>query len=403
MSSVPADPHWQVEFDKWLAPFLSALGHRSRRRWAPVYLKGLLSAPARRCATTMARSLAPGEKEQLHHFVAASPWGTEPLESVLVEQANRLVGGEGAHLIIDDTALRKKGRHSVGVARQWCGESGKLDNCQALVSTTLARGETPVCIGLRLFLPEEWIVDRPRRKRAKIPSALVFRTKWQIALEEIDRVMAAGAEFSDVLADAGYGVSAEFRKGLSERRLLWAVGIGSTQKVFPADVRVRMPGQRPEGGRPAKHPVPSKASVSAQRMIDSLGRPAFRALSWRRGVKGPLRARFAAVRVRVADGRKVSRSQHLPGDAAWLVCEWRKSGEKKYYLSNAPESASRAALARMIKGRWVCEQPHQQMKQELGLDHFEGRSWTGLRHHCVLTMIAFCFLQHLRLNGKKKR
>ena len=136
-------------------------------------------------------------------------------------------------------------------------------------------------------------------------------------------------------------------------------------------------------------------------MIDSLGARAFRRLSWRRGTKGPLQAKFAAVRVRAADGPKMSRGRHLPGQSVWLVCELRKGGERKYYFSNRPAEATLRELARSIKSRWVCEQPHQQMKQELGLDHFEGRSWGGLHHHALLTMVAFCFLQHLRLGGKK--
>ena len=158
--------------------------------------------------------------------------------------------------------------------------------------------------------------------------------------------------------------------------------------------------ERKATGRPRKHPVPSAPSVPAAELIQA--RPEmFRAVSWRAGTKGPLRAEFAAVRVRVADGPVAARAQHLPGDEAWLVAEQRATGERKYYLSNLPADVALEALAASIKARWVCEQMHQQLKDELGLDHFEGRSWRGLHHHALLCQLAFAFLQHLRLGGKK--
>ena len=160
--------------------------------------------------------------------------------------------------------------------------------------------------------------------------------------------------------------------------------------------------EREATGRPRKHPVPSAASVGAAELIEA--RPAaFRAVSWRTGTKGPLEAEFAALRVRVADGPVAAGGRHLPGEEAWLVGEHRATGERKYYLSNLPPDAPLEALAALIKARWVCEQLHQQLKDELGLDHFEGRSWRGLHHHALLCLLAFAFLQHLRLGGKKRR
>ena len=400
MVPVPVASRWQKEFERWLEPFLDGFGHKAQRRWAPVYLRGLIEPGRRKSVEAMAARVAPGDNEQLHHFVCTSRWDGGRLAEMVVKKANALVGGAGAHLIVDDTALVKKGRHSVGVARQYCGELGKNANCQVLVSLTLARREVPVCVGLRLFLPEGWSDDRERRRKCAVPDEIVHRPKWKIALEEIDRVTQAGAEFDDVLADAGYGASAEFRAGLQERELRWSVGILATQKVYPAHVRLR-PAPRRATGRRAKHPVASAPSLSARQMIDSLGPRAFRSLSWRRGTQGPLGAKFAAVRVRAADGPTVSRGRHLPGQSVWLVCESRQGGARKYHFSNHPPEATRTELARSIKARWVCEQPHQQMKQELGLDHFEGRSWAGLHHHALLTTIAFAFLQHLRLGGKK--
>jgi SRSO17 transposase len=400
MDGSPAEG-WEEELERWLAPFVGRLRRQAQRRWAPVYLKGLLLPGARKSVEPMAARVAPGDTQQLHHFVSTSPWAAAPLEDELVKAADRLVGGPDAVLVVDDTALVKQGRHSVGVQRQYCGQLGKRANCQALVSLTLARSEVPVGVGLRLFLPERWAGDAERLARAGVPEPALYRPKWRIALDEIDRVLASGARFGCVLADAEYGKAAEFRHGLGGRGLPWAVGILPTQKVYPADVTLSHPARKATG-RPRKHPVPSAASVAAAELLEA--RPdAFRTIAWRTGTKGRLRARFAALRVRVADGPVAARGQHLPGEEAWLVGEHRASGERKYYLANHPAGTPLEVLAALIKARWVCEQMHQQLKGELGLDHFEGRSWRGLHHHVLLCQLAFAFLQHLRLGGEKRR
>jgi SRSO17 transposase len=400
MEGTPADG-WEDELERWLEPFLARLRRKAQRYWAPFYLQGLILPGERKSVAPMAARVAPGDTQQLHHFVSTSPWATAPLEEELVEAANRLVGGPDAVLVVDDTALVKQGRHSVGVKRQYCGQLGKKANCQSLVSLTLARSEVPVGVGLRLFLPEDWCGDAGRRAAAGVPEAVAYRPKWKIALDEIDRVLAAGTRFGWVLADAEYGRAAEFRAGLGERRLAFAVGILPLQQVYPADVTLAF-AERKATGRPRKHPAPSAPSVAAAELIE--GRPeAFRTLSWRAGTKGPLRAEFAAVRVRVADGPVAARGRHLPGEEAWLVGEHRASGERKYYLSNLPPDTTLERLAALIKARWVCEQMHQQLKDELGLDHFAGRSWRGLHHHALLCLLAFAFLQHLRLGGKRRR
>ena len=390
---------WEGELERWLAPFLGRLRRQAQRRWAPFYLKGLILPGERKSVEPMAARVAPGDTQQLHHFVSTSPWATAPLEEELVRAADRLVGGPDAVLVVDDTALVKQGRHSVGVERQYCGQLGKRANCQSLVSLTLARAELPVCVGLRLFLPDDWCADAGRRAAVGVPEAIGCRPKWQIALDEIDRVLASGAGFGCVLADAEYGKAAEFRHGLGERQLAFAVGILPTQKVYPADVTLSHPARKPTG-RPRKHPVPSAVSVAAAELIEAQPE-AFRPISWRTGTKGPLKAKFAALRVRVADGPVAARAQHLPGEEVWLVGEHRTSGERKYYLANHPADTPLEVLAALIKARWACEQMHQQMKNELGLDHFEGRSWRGLHHHLLLCQLAFAFLQHLRLGGKR--
>jgi SRSO17 transposase len=400
MPSVAAKPDlYEREFDQWLEPFLEAFRHKVRRKWAPLYIRGLLAPGERKSIEPMAGRVAPDDIAQLHHFVADSPWDCGVIEETLAAKANDLVGGETAHLIIDDTAIPKKGELSVGVAHQYCGALGKQANCQVLVSTTLARDEMPVAVGLRLFLPEAWATDADRRAKAYVPDDVAHRPKWQIALEEIDRVISCGVEFGDVLADAGYGMCAEFRRALSQRDLLWTVGILSTQGVYSVDVRVERP--QPTGvGRPRTRGVPTERKVSAEKYIAALGPRAFRSVTWRHGTKGPLRAAFAAVRVRVGDGAAVNDGVHLPGDEAWLIAE-KRTDEIRYYLSNRPANTSLKTLAASVKARWACEQAHQQMKEELGLDHFEGRSWQGLHHHAVLTMVAFAFLQHIRVRENK--
>src|ERR687886_131690 len=232
MDGSPAEG-WEGELERWLAPFLARLRRKAQRGWAPVYLKGLILPGERKSIEPMAARVAPGDLQQLHHSVSASPWAAAPLEGELVKAADRLAGGPDAVLVVDGTALVKQGRHSVGVERQYCGQLGKKANCQSLVSLTLARAEVPVGVGLRLFLPEDWCGDAERRAAAGVPEAGAHRPKRAIALDEVHRVLASGARFGCVLADAEYGKAAEFRAGLGERRLAYAVGVLPAQKVDP--------------------------------------------------------------------------------------------------------------------------------------------------------------------------
>lgn len=342
--------------------------------------------------------VAPADVEQIHHFVATSCWNTDPVEEVLCQKLDEMLGGKNSYVIVDDTALPKKGTESVGVAHQYCGALGKQANCQCLVSLTLARDDVPAPIALRLYLPQTWTKEAARRKRAKVPLTISYRPKWRIALDEITRLQAVGVRFGCVLADAGYGVCAEFRRGLDQLGLEWAVGILSTQNMYSEDVKLSMP-ERSGAGRPRIHPKVSESPCAAERFIEEYGK--FRQVVWRTGTKGALSGDFAIIRVRAADGPEAKHGVHLPGDPAWLVCERLSNGDRKYYLVNLPVSASRKKIVAAIKARWACEQAHQQMKEELGLDHFEGRSWFGLHHHAVLTMIAFAFLQHLRITENK--
>ena len=389
--------NWNAELRTWLSPFLEKLGHKARRQMCPLYVSGLIGPGDRKSVQPMAERLAPGDYDQLHHFIASGLWDAAPLEAELLIQADRLVGGSDAVLVIDDTAMPKKGKHSVGVAPQYASALGKTANCQTLVSLTLARGEVPVMVALRLFLPESWTSDRVRLKRAGVPAEhQTARTKPEMALAEVDRIIAAGVHFGCVLADAGYGMSAPFRQGLTARKLTWAVGIPRHLKVYPVGVKLIWP--KAARGRPRQRHIPDILSMAAEDMLADIK---WQTISWRTGTKGKLKARFAAVRVRTADGPpqriRDKGQQHLPGDEAWLIGEHRTSGEKKYYLANLPARTDLRTLAATIKARWVCEQAHQQLKEELGLDHFEGRSWQGLHRHALMTMIAYAFLQHRRL------
>ena len=398
--------HWEDELRSWLKPFLDHLGHKARRRMCPLYVAGLIGPGDRKSVQPMAERLAPGDYDQLHHFVAAGVWDAAPLEAELLVQTDRLVGGSDAVLVVDDTAIPKKGTHSVGVAAQYASALGKTANCQTLVSLTLARGEVPVMAALRLFLPDSWINDRKRLERTGVPAEYrTARTKPEIALAEIDRMISVGMRFRCVLADAAYGLSASFRQGLTARKLAWAVGIPRHLKAYRVDVQLIWPSTKVRG-RSRKRHVPDILSMPAEDMLTDAK---WRTVSWRSGTKGRLKARFAAVRVRTADGppQRIwdKGQQHLPGDEAWLIGEHRTSGEKKYYLANLPAEMNLRSLAATIKARWICEQAHQQLKEELGLDHFEGRSWHGLHRHALMTMIAYAFLQHRRLTkvGREKK
>ena len=258
---------WKDELGRWLKPFLDRLGHKARRQMCPLYVSGLIGPGDRKSIQPMAKRLALGECDQLHHFIAAGVWDPSPLERELLVQADRLVGGGDSVLVIDDTAIPKKGIHSVGVAPQYASALGKTANCQTMVSLTLARREVPVMLALRLFLPASWTGDRARLERAGVPAEYrAARTKPEIALAEIDRAIAAGVRFGCVLADAGYGLSAPFRQGLTARKLAWAVGIPHKLKVYPADSRHSIATGRRHAGQcqMARHQLAHRHERKAQ-------------------------------------------------------------------------------------------------------------------------------------------
>ncbi|WP_339097998.1 IS701 family transposase [Deinococcus sp. VB142] len=386
-------PPWTRHFPTWFAPFLTHFRHRAQRTWAPLYVRGLCSAAHRKSMQPLAAAVvAPGKEDHIQQFITDSPWSTGPLETLLAQRAEEMLGGKDAVLIIDDTCLTKFGTKSVGVARQYSGQVGKITTCQCLVSLTLAQHELPVPVALRLFLPQEWTHDPARLGAAGVPlEHQLPQTKWELALKELDRV-SEHVTFGMVL-DAGYGVNAQFRHALTERGLLWSVGITRTQTVYPKDVRL-IPIPKHFRGRRPKYPTTSHDRQTVEEVLNGA---AWQHLVWRHGTKGPLSGRFAAVYVRLADGDENAQGQHLPGQGAWVIGEQRRGEERKYYTCNLPPETPFPRLIEATKRRWACELTHRELKEEVGLDHFEGRSWQGLHHHAVLCMVALNFLQWLRL------
>ena len=276
------DESWKSDLERWLAPFIGALRHKTRARMCPVYVAGLIGAGDRKSMQPMAARDGDVGYDQLHHFIASSVWDAAPLEKALLHEADGMVGGSDSWLIIDDTALPKKGAHSVGVAPQYASSLGKTANCQSLVSLTLASREVPVMVGLRLFLPESWTSNPQRMMQARVPEdRQVALSKPEIAIEEIDRVIASGVRFGCVLADSGYGSSGPFRQALSARGLLWAVGLSRRQNVYPADVALAFPVAK--SGKPRKYHIPEQPPVSAEAALADAN---WQKVSWRRGTKG---------------------------------------------------------------------------------------------------------------------
>ena len=292
---------------------------------------------------------------------------------------------------IDDTGIAKKGTHSVGVQRQYSGTIGKVGNCQVIVSLHGISDSFGACLGLQLYLPESWCEDQQRCERAKIPDGIGFERKWELALGLVDAARQNGGPNLPVLTDAGYGDSRNFRDGLRERGLKYVVGISSQTSVWRPRTEVEVPryGGR---GRPRKRAVAvdGNESVLVSVLADELlAAGDFERLSWRTGTKGPLEGEFAAVRVRSAEGRLKNKP---PGDEEWLIIEREKSGDFKYYLSSMSTRSSLKSLVRLAKMRWHVERDYQDMKQNLGFDRYEGRSWGGLHRHLAMVALMHAFI-----------
>jgi len=381
-----------------------AAGHADRHAPLKNYCKGLLLPGERKSVEPMAARLAPDDvrrmHQSLHHLVADAPWEDEELLAEVRRQVLPSLQKHGSVVawIVDDTGFPKQGKYSVGVARQYCGQIGKHDNCQAAVSLSISTWNASLPVAWRLYLPEVWCEDAERRRQARVPEEIVFETKPEIALGQIRQAVEQKVAAGVVLADAGYGNSTPFRQALTETGLPYMVGVESSTTVWE-------PGQQPLPAPPRK-PGRGAAPKRLQRSVDhqplsvkqlafSLPASAWKEIGWRQGSGGTLRSRFAAVRARPAH-RDYKRTEPHPEE--WLVIEWpkRASEPTKYWLSTMSAKASLKSLVKMAKHRWIIERDYEELKQELGLGHYEGRGWRGFHHHAVLCIAAYGFLVNER-------
>jgi SRSO17 transposase len=399
MSATSSAPGGQEKrFAAYLDRLAQAAKHADRVEPLKSYCKGLLLPGERKSVEPMAARLAPHDVRQthqsLHHLVAHAAWSDE----ALLQQVRQLTLPEmeknGAVIawIVDDTGFPKKGTHSVGVARQYCGQLGKQENCQAAVSLSMATEHASLPIAWRLYLPEDWAKDNERREETGVPQEISFQTKPQIALEQIRKAVREGVPVAPVLADAAYGDDTKFREGLSELKLRYTVGVRGPTTLWPPG-KAPLPAKPGKMGRPAKYLRRDKnhQPVSVQQLAESLPPPQWRTVTWREGSKKKLRSRFAAARILPAH-RDFERSE--PHPEQWLLIEWPKGENQptKYWFSTEPADTPLRELVTPAKHRWIIERDYQELKQELGLGHYEGRGWRGFHHHATLCIAAYGFL-----------
>ena len=389
----------ELRFAVYVEELKGALGHADREAPFQSYCTGLLLPGDRKSVEPMAALVAPhrvqAAHQSLHHFVAKANWSDEALLAGVRSQVLPAIERHGAirAWILDDSGIPKQGTHSVGVARQYCGQLGKVDNCQVVVSLSVANDHASLPIAHRLYLPQEWVDDPVRRRSTGVPKDVTFQTKPEIALDQIRAALAAGVSPATVLADAAYGVNTEFRDGISELGLTYAVGIQSSTTLWPRGKQPLPPKPRQRRGRPPSRLRRTKTHkpISVGDLAIRLPRKAWKRVTWREGTNTSLTSRFAAVRVRSAH-RDYNRSS--PRSEEWCLIEW-PAGEPeptKYWLSTLPANTSLRALVNLTKLRWRIERDYQDLKQELGFGHYEGRGWRGFHHHTTLCIAAYGFL-----------
>jgi SRSO17 transposase len=405
------DPAVLDRLRDYAAHFADDFPQAKPARWAGVYLQGLLLDGERKSIeplshrVTLPEGLTSADPEQaLQQFVNQSPWDEHAvLKRYRARLAQTFARSEGVFLF-DDVSFPKQGTHSVGVQRQYCGALGKKANCQVAVSVHYVSPSGHYPLDLRLYLPDSWLSDTNRLDKAGVPEdQRRSRTKPQIALELLDRVRAEGLPGHAVVADAGYGVSGDFRDGLEQRDLAYIVGVTGDFVVFTGEPKWDRP-DTPSRGRPRTRPRLAPGNPRPVALSELAGRTPRRRVSWREGTKGKLSGRFAWLRVWPGHG-------WASGDCAdakpvWLLIEEQADGKLKFALSNLPTGTSCLAAVRLWKSRWPVEQGYQQLKEELGLDHFEGRGWRGFHHHAAMTLLAYGFLlleRHRAGLGRQKR
>ncbi len=389
----------EVRFEAYLDETAAVLGHASRAAAARAYCTGLLLPGARKSVEPMAARIEPGRvqarHQSLHHVVAKAEWDDA---AVLAAVRRRVLPalerhGPVRYWIIDDTGFPKQGEHSVGVTRQYCGQLGKQDNCQVAVSLSVANDHASLPIAYRLYLPETWAGDPERRARAGVPGEIGFETKPEIALRQVRQAQEEGVPPGVVLGDAGYGVETAFRAAIAGLGLAYVLGVQSSASLWPpGEAPLPAPPYAGRGRPPTRvRRAPGHEPVSAKKLVAGLSARAWRTVTWREGSRTALTSRFAALRVRPAH-RDTLRSEPWPEE--WLLVEWPKGATEpaKYRLSNLPPRTALKDLVRIAEARWLIERDYQELKQEIGLGHYEGRGWRGFHHHASLCIAAYGFL-----------
>lgn len=388
------------ELTAYVDSLIEGMGRPERRQAMADYVTGLLLDGDRKSIEPMAGRLVDdvteiqAMRQRLQQCVTVSSWSDGKMWRRLAVKMDAELPDLEAW-VVDDTGFPKKGSHSVGVQRQYSGTLGRKDNCQVAVSLHLAGERGSSCIGMQLYLPESWTSDRERCRQVGVPDDVSFQKKWEISLSQIDAAIAWGLAGRVVLADAGYGDVTEYRDELTARGLDYIVGINGVQVLWaPGTAPIPPPPVRPKGHRgntPCRWKDGEQKPVPALSLAVARGRKACRTTTWREGSRGTQQSSFGSVRVRGAHDHVRGKP---PGDEQWLVYEWPVDEEEptKFWLATLPTSVSLKQLVRLAKLRWRVERDYQEMKQEIGLDHFEGRGWRGFHHHAALCAAAHGFL-----------
>jgi SRSO17 transposase len=397
--------------DDYAKLFRDDFSHKKQALWSGIYLQGLLHDGERKSIEPLSGrvDLPPGlnskdPEQALQQFVNQSPWDDQALVKRYRRHMAKTFASPEGIFVIDDTSFPKQGTHSVGVQRQYCGALGKKANCQVAPSVHYVSPLGHYPLAMRLYLPDRWIADEDRLDEAGVPGAFrQAKTKGAIALELLDTVRGEGLPGWLVVADAGYGVSHEFRDGLAARGLKYIVGVTDDMIVFTEEPTWELPGaaERPDGagGRPRKRPRLAEGSPRPVSLKELAARTPLHKVAWREGTKGKLSGHFAWLRVRPGGGWATG--ECAGAEPIWLLIERQADGKLKYAFSDLPPDTTRLRAVRLWKGRWPVEQGYQQMKEELGLDHFEGRSWRGFHHHVCLVMLAYGFLALEQLRARR--